>query len=590
MFRFCGGCRARFAAGAALGAALFAGVAFAGVNLKDLKLPAGCEWRQWAPRVEGAVSRPHLYCRDSNGAPKGVGLFQKEFEPGTLERARADDAKAIGVLGNVFYNSELDGRLGVELLTLASGLGDNAATRRLAVMKWNPRDDAERQEVLALYRLAASRGDAQSMTELADAYDIGSGVKQDAAEALRLYRQAAEAGDPGAMVKLGKLCETDGCPAKDSAQARQWYSKAADAGNVDGVYALSATYRFGPDRDLERAEEIYARAAALKTRELIDDVNSFAPDDPAGSYFENELADRYLVGSVNRKGWRANEFVRQVPEAIRWYTLAAEHGSTDAARSLQNIYESGRDVAADKAAAAHWAEVRARNEAHDLLASAESGDMQAMKRLAAILLGAADKYEPVSLPKDEVAGAKWLIRAAAAGDAESMMAVSRLYAEGKGVAKDVRESERWAASAAEADAVRYMPYDDFVRAADKRPGYEMIMFAIRIAGTDHFDDSVFWYYEGMLRIRAYHVGKGEPPEQEDLYWALPTLPIVVYGASDPAKLVATIDRVLAWDAAHDDPFAPKAAHGWPRQDLQKYRSQVVAKIAEHAKDGPQLPH
>ena len=79
------------------------------------------------------------------------------------------------------------------------------------------------------------------------------------------------------------------------------------------------------------------------------------------------------------------------------------------------------------------------------------------------------------------------------------------------------------------------------------------------------DEAVFWFYVAQLRYRTYLSArpKDDPPSGERaLFSSLMEVvgrPINEYAAGDIPALVATIDRVIAWDDAHPDDFAPKDA-------------------------------
>src|SRR5271157_9152 len=60
-------------------------------------------------------------------------------------------------------------------------------------------------QALALFREAATAGDANSMVELAEIYSAGIIVNRNDAEAISWYRKAAEIGDPRGMLHLGGM-------------------------------------------------------------------------------------------------------------------------------------------------------------------------------------------------------------------------------------------------------------------------------------------------------------------------------------------------------------------------------------------------
>ena len=76
------------------------------------------------------------------------------------------------------------------------------------------------------------------------------------------------------------------------------------------------------------------------------------------------------------------------------------------------------------------------------------------------------------------------------------------------------------------------------------------------------DEAVFWYYVGQLRYRLHlQTAKNlDPSGDPALFTSLSETvgrPLNEYAFGDIPKLAATIDKVLEWDAAHDNGFTPK---------------------------------
>jgi hypothetical protein len=96
------------------------------------------------------------------------------------------------------------------------------------------------------------------------------------------------------------------------------------------------------------------------------------------------------------------------------------------------------------------------------------------------------------------------------------------------------------------------------------------------------DESVFWFYVGQLRYRSYLASYPnlKPDGDPALFGALSETigrPINAYAFGDMPALTATIDRVLAWDAAHGDTFSSKGpARDKVREGLIAMKAHVVA--------------
>lgn len=99
------------------------------------------------------------------------------------------------------------------------------------------------------------------------------------------------------------------------------------------------------------------------------------------------------------------------------------------------------------------------------------------------------------------------------------------------------------------------------------------------------DDAVFFFYLGQLRFRAHLLANpnADPSGERALYDALMSQmgpPINQYAFGDIPALLATIDRVIAWDDGHADDYAPPKTREEVKAGLKKMRADVVAQQDE----------
>jgi hypothetical protein len=99
------------------------------------------------------------------------------------------------------------------------------------------------------------------------------------------------------------------------------------------------------------------------------------------------------------------------------------------------------------------------------------------------------------------------------------------------------------------------------------------------------DDAVFFFYLGQLRYRAYLSANpnGDPSGGRALFDALMSAmgpPINQYAFADIQALVATIDRVIAWDDGHTDDYTTRKAREDVKAGLKKMRDDVIARQDE----------
>ncbi|OCW56389.1 SEL1-like repeat protein [Hoeflea olei] len=116
--------------------------------------------------------------------------------------------------------------------------------------------------------------------------------------------------------------------------------------------------------------------------------------------------------------------------AASWYQRAANLGHAPSQYRLANFYEKGSGVERDIEAAKKWYQM-----------SAEQGNVSAMHNLAVLYAtaGAAPDYDNA---------ADWFKRAAEVGVRDSQVNLAILYARGDGVARDLEQSYKWFAIAA----------------------------------------------------------------------------------------------------------------------------------------------
>jgi hypothetical protein len=99
------------------------------------------------------------------------------------------------------------------------------------------------------------------------------------------------------------------------------------------------------------------------------------------------------------------------------------------------------------------------------------------------------------------------------------------------------------------------------------------------------DEAVFFFYLGQLRFRAHLLANpnGDSSGERALYDAMMAAmgpPINQYAFGDIPALLATIDRVIAWDDAHADDYASLKALNEVKAGLKKMHDDVTARTDE----------
>jgi TPR repeat protein len=120
-----------------------------------------------------------------------------------------------------------------------------------------------------------------------------------------------------------------------------------------------------------------------------------------------DVAAQVRVAEMHARGDGA---ARDMKEAVRWFTMAAEQGNTDAQMRLGALYLGGR-----------------------------------------------------GLPKNSAEAAKWFLMAAEKGVAAAQLQIARMHLAGAGVAKDPVEAWKWASLAVALGDKQARPLLDFLR-------------------------------------------------------------------------------------------------------------------------------
>lgn len=140
------------------------------------------------------------------------------------------------------------------------------------------------------YRAAAEQGNAYAMTELGAHLRLGKGIAWSEAQAMQWFTKAAQTGYVPAETSLAMgfengLGQDSGQGRQDYQQAAYWFDKAA---NQDDGYAqlnLGVMYEkgWGVPQNLERAKQLYARAAGSSDAAVATLGSEYFSDVPASA-------------------------------------------------------------------------------------------------------------------------------------------------------------------------------------------------------------------------------------------------------------------------------------------------------------------
>jgi TPR repeat protein len=159
----------------------------------------------------------------------------------------------------------------------------------------------------------------------------------------------------------------------------------------------------------------------------------------------------YQLGRMYQKGWGT---AVDLAESYRWFRAAADVGDNRAYAKVAKALLFGQGVKREPAEAAQW---------H--LRAAGAGDVESMLHTARNRRNGHN-----GIPKDVEAALRWYQRAADAGNTQAMRELAMLHRSGQLGARDSEEALRWFKLAADAGEPNSLVHYGDVLSADKRDG------------------------------------------------------------------------------------------------------------------------
>lgn len=158
-------------------------------------------------------------------------------------------------------------------------------------------------EAWALLRRAAIAGQPHAQFLLGDAFELGTGVKQDPAQARLWYQRAAESGHTTACLNLGYLHATGALPDSDLTEGMRWYERAAELGNIEAMVNLAARLMAGRDLEEDHAKaRAYAEQAAAAGHPHAFYILACLYSEGSGGLAKDEATTQAMLREAARRG------------------------------------------------------------------------------------------------------------------------------------------------------------------------------------------------------------------------------------------------------------------------------------------------
>lgn len=298
-------------------------------------------------------------------------MTPKELEL-LMEKAQAGDAEAQYELGKKYYDGEdveKDGSKAFYWAQLSAAQNSPKGQNLLGVC-YRSGTGVEKDEKKAVewYTKATEQGYARAQCNLGVCYEYGRGVKKDEKKAFEWYTKAAEQGYARAQCYLGECYKNGMGVEKDEKKAVEWYTKAAEQKYRLAYERLGELYAkgLGVQRSRQQAIEWYSNVDIVTLEIFFLAWNFYYGDDEIEKdYAEAEFWFKYLLdndkeftlaysylGLIYKEGGYGVE--RNLPEAVKYFALAAEAGRVKGQIELAACYEYGMGVERDLQKALEW--------------------------------------------------------------------------------------------------------------------------------------------------------------------------------------------------------------------------------------------
>lgn len=191
--------------------------------------------------------------------------------------------------------------------------------------------------------------DRNAQCNLGLIYYTGRGVTQDYGKALPWFQKAAANGNDNAQNLLAGMYENGQGTAKNMSQAVSWYVQSGNNDNTNAQFRLGQLYEEGKlvQRDYKKAVGWYEKAARLeshaqfrlgqiylKGEDEVDKDTAKALDLIQKSANQQYEAAENQLGEMYENGWGVK---KSKGDALKWYQLAAKHGSQEAKANLARL-------------------------------------------------------------------------------------------------------------------------------------------------------------------------------------------------------------------------------------------------------------
>lgn len=207
---------------------------------------------------------------------------------------------------------------------------DDLYSKAREICKNKESTQIEKQKAFEMFRIAAEKGNTDSMCCLSCSYNNGYGCEKDMSSSVYWAMKAADMGDLRGEYIVGLYLYEGTVVRQNHSEAVKWFSKAAEKGHSRAQFYLGCCFYYGQgvNIDFTLAVKWFSKAA--------EQGNSGA---------------QFFLGLCYQLGRGVN---KDSTLALRWFSKAAGQGNANAQCCLGICYYLGQGVDKDFTLAAKW--------------------------------------------------------------------------------------------------------------------------------------------------------------------------------------------------------------------------------------------
>ena len=275
-------------------------------------------------------------------------------------------------------------------------------------------------------RANAEKGDARAQAELGWNYRQGLEVTADDREAVKWLQKAAGQGWTNALYLLGEIYGDANSPLHDPKQSFQLTKRAAAAGDISAQVTLGFKYLEGLGVATNSDEGLrWIRTGISAMEDAV--AKAMARTNARFEAVARQVEINLCACRLGEHYAEGRVLPRDLTQAVYWFEKAK-----DAPRAQQQLGWLHLTQTKNYSEAAKW-----------LGRAAEAGNARAQENLAGLY------YQGLGVAQDYGEAFKWFRLAAQAGEAPAERMLGVFYQDGYSVAPDSAEAAKWYRSAAE---------------------------------------------------------------------------------------------------------------------------------------------